>query len=277
MEEYFEKLDYNKIKKQIYEFDNLNFNDISDLEIENKILDIITVDNKKYINSYLVEIPKGEIFYRIRRNYNFTKDIDKNNEIDILNFLGKPYPDIGRMNKKGEEGIYFSSNLETAMLECNIKNDDVFSLAIFENNQKIDLLAAFINNKYEKELSDENRKKAEMLNSFIYKYLLKQSKGDKNIYRITNVLKKIFSEVLQRDGTIYVSAKNKKDFNSHINKKFSYKLDLKYVFLVNKKNDNLKNLKTIKVIDNKKVSYAFEEKEINNILNSDNFIFNTFY
>lgn len=214
VEEYIDILNFDSIQQKINLFEKSNFLKLTDIEIERKIIDIFFIGDKMFNPTYIITIPENSIYCKIRK-FDYVQNILDNKKFDINEVLANPNPKLGRMNLNNEKGLYLAKNIKTALLESNIKNEDIFTLTIFDIKQSIDVLGSYISNRYGN-LTEERNKKANLINDFLYKYLKLPSSSNENIYRITNIIKKIFFNY-PCDGIFYLSSKIENNFNIFLN------------------------------------------------------------
>lgn len=219
---------YKELLNKINEFLNHNFSDLTDQEIEKYLLDILNINN---ISNpiVIVELPTTEHYCRIRNEYNYKEDYNKEKKFNINNVLGNPDAPLSRMNIEHEQGLYLSNMFETAVLECNIKDNDEFTATIFSPKETLNVIVTSVTGKYYDGVTRSN-KISELLSKFIFECLTMPSDKAKDTYRITNALLKILYKSFKADGLLYYSSKKKNDFNLFIYKNSEYKLELKYIF-----------------------------------------------
>lgn len=248
---------YDELLKKINEFLSLDFQEITDKEIELKLYEIInTISNPVLI----VELPTNESYCRIRNDYNYLED----NKFDIKEILGNPKAPLARMNLENERGLYLSNKLETAMLECEVKENDIFTTAIFTPKEPMHVIVTSVTGKYYNDTTKTNII-SELISKFIFECLTMPSDKTKDTYRITNALLKILYKSFKADGLLYYSSKKKNDYNLFINNESVYKLNVDYIFTC-KKGKRIKLLEVNKVINNKEIQ-AINIKSIKKLYN----------
>jgi murein L,D-transpeptidase YafK len=179
--------------------------------------------------------------------------------------MNNPNPKMGRLNIDNEKGLYLAKKLGTAIKECDIKNGDTFSVAIFKPKVELSILSTYVENKYG-DIIGENKEKADLINNFVKTYLIKSENGNNsNIYRVTNIIAKIFYKLFNSDGLLYFSSKDDKNFNLFINEKSIQKLEMKYVFNC-KKDKKIIFDQFVEIEDNKIVPKEISDNEKNEIL-----------
>lgn len=259
------ELSIEELLEKIKKFKQLDFSDLTNNDIEKKIIDILGTKNIKENPIQIVKLPTSEHYFRVRNEYNYIDDYKKENKFDINNLLGNPKAPLARMNVKNEQGLYLSNKFETAMLECNIKKQDTFSVAIFIPKEPLNVIATSISNK-----NINSTSKKEIIKNFIYDCLTMPVDKEKNIYRITNTLLKILYKSYNADGLLYYSSKRRNDFNLFINKKSVEKLQLKYVFTC--KSENSLIITNINRVDDNELFEDVTEEEIKDVLSKSDFI-----
>ena len=244
--EYFSKLSYKEIMTKINNFDNLKFEDYTDNELLKKIIDIFAVDNKFNNPIYTIEVPTNEYYCRIRKNYDFVEEYLKNKKFDQNCIFGNPNPNIGRMNKQGENGLYLSKKLRTAIKECRVKKNQIFTCGIFKFNEPLNLMLTYVKNKYY-ELDKKYERTAKLLNDFLYKYLTMENyDNDIQIYRITNLFNQLFLDYLKKDGYLYFSSVDD-SYNLFLKENSISKCSLAYIFVGKYVEQNVQIMEFIKI------------------------------
>ena len=213
---------------KINTFLNNDFSELSDAEIEKDLTSILNINN---ISNpiVIIEIPTTEYYCRIRNDYNYKKEFLKEKKFNINNVLGNPDAPLARMNLEHEQGLYLSNMFETAILECDIKENDEFTTTIFSPKEPLNVIVTSVTGKYYDGVNQTN-KISEVLSKFIFECLTMPSDKNKDTYRITNALLKILYKSFKVDGLLYYSSKKKIDFNLFINKDSVNKLKLNYIF-----------------------------------------------
>lgn len=263
-EEYLSSINISELKENIENFKKLDFENISDFEIENAFIKILAVDNKISNPIFTLTIPKNEYFCRIRNNYNYIDDFIKEKRFKIENLLNNPNAKMGRLNIENEKSLYLSKNLGTAIKECNVKDGDIFTVTVFQPSIDLSIISTYIENKFGN-VSEKNQEKADLINHFIRDCLIKQESENKNIYRVTNIIAKILYKICESDGLLYFSSKDNKNFNLIINEKSINKLDVRYVFNC-KKEENIIFGQFVEIKDKQIIPNDISDEEKNEIL-----------
>jgi len=264
-EEYFNKIDLEKLKQEIAEFYKLShLENISELELEKQIVKIFAVDNKIINPTYFLTIPNDVYYCRVRNNYDYVNNYLLTKKFNINELLNNPKPKIGRLNIENEKGLYLSKNLGTAIKECNIKDGDTFSVVIFKPKSELSIISTYISNKYG-ELSKNNKEKADLINDFVKDFLIKENQSN-NTYKITNIIAKIFYKLFQSDGLMFFSSKDNKNYNLFIYNDSIPKLDSKYVFNCRMDKKDIVFGLFVEIENNKIIPRELSEKEKNEIL-----------
>lgn len=235
---------YDELLSKINEFLSIDFQEVSDKEIETKLYEIINKVNNPVL---IVDLPINESYCRIRNDYNYLDD----NKFDIKEILGNPKAPLARMNLENERGLYLSNKLETALLECEVKENDIFTTAIFTPKETMNVIVTSITGKYYEDTTQTNMI-SELISKFIFECLTMPSDKNKETYRITNALLKILYKSFNVDGLLYYSSKKKNDYNLFINNKSVNKLKIDYIFTCKKEN-KVNVLQANKVIENKRI------------------------
>ena len=256
---------YKELLNKINTFLNQDFSVITDSEIESYLLDILHINN---ISNpiVIVELTSNDYYYRIRNDYNYKEDYDKEKYFNINNVLGNPDAPLARMNLEHEQGLYLSNLFETAILECDIKENDQFTTTIFSPKKPLNVIVTSVTGKYYNE-PNRSSKISKLLSKFIFECLTMPGDKSKDTYRITNSLLKILYKSFKVDGLLYYSSKKKSDFNLFINKSSIDKLQLNYIFTCTYKKSPIIT-ECHKVINNKELSQEITKQDIESIINS---------
>lgn len=258
--DYFSKLNYDEIKRKINEFDNLKFENHNDNELLKRITDIFTVDNQFCNPIYTIEVPTSECYCRIRKNYDYLEAYLKNKKFDQYCIYGKPNPNIGRMNNAGENGLYLSKKLKTAIAECRVKKGEIFTCGVFKFDEPLKILLTFVSNKYY-DVDKIHENKAEILNNFLYKYLTKKNEDNNiEVYRITNLFNKIFLEYIENDGYLYTSSVDN-SYNLFVKENSIFKCKLNYIFVGRYVEKGIQIMEFLKIKDGKIIPEDVLEKD----------------
>lgn len=257
--------DIEDLLKKINNFKNENFSNKTNSDIEKMIVNILGIKSIKENTIQVKKLPTSEHYFRVRNEYDYIEDYKKNNNFDIKNLLGNPEAPLARMNVKNEQGLYLSNKFETAMLECDVKEQNTFSVAIFIPKTTLNVIATSISNK-----QHNTSNKKEIIKNFIYDCLTMPVDKEKNIYRITNTLLKILYKSYNTDGLLYYSSKRKNDFNLFINKNSVEKLELKYVFTCKYENGLI--ITNINRVEDNELFEDVTEEEIKDVLSKSDFV-----
>lgn len=247
-----------ELLNKINNFLNQDISKLTNNEIENYLTDILHIDN---VNNPIVtaKLTNNEHYYRIRNEYNYKENYIKEKNFNINNVLGNPNAPLARMNFEHEQGLYLSNKFETAVLECDIKENDKFTGTIFSPKEPMNVIVTSVTGKYYDGIAQAT-KISELLSKFIFECLTRPSDKSKNTYRLTNTLLKILYKSFKADGLLYYSSKKKYDFNLFINKESVNKLELKYIFTCIQKDKPIIT-DCNKVINNKLLDINKEEME----------------
>lgn len=256
---------HKELQDKINNFFNLDFKNITDKELDKYLTDILTIGNIKN-PIVIIDLLPTENYCRIRNKYNYKNDYKKEHKFNIKNVLNNPKAPLARMNLEHEQGLYLSNMFETALLECNVKENDEFTTTIFSPKENLSVIVTSLTGKYYNFPSGTNKIEKTM-SKFIFECLTMPSDKTKDTYRITNSLLKILYKSFKVDGLLYYSSKNKTDFNLFINKDSINKLKLKYIFACKcKKTPLIKSFD--RVVDNDKLISDVKEDDMKKILES---------
>jgi len=218
--EFLDKVEIEIMNKKIQEFNSMDFRDISSRKIQEKLFEIICVEDTNsglfsVFPYYFIEVPKGERLFRVRKFDAFKELYNKN--LTPNDLWNNPKSPIGRMNLEGEPVLYLCMNSpETACHEAKVENNETFTLIVFTVIEDISLTAVYAQNRYDGNLNDLQQEKADILNNFLYEKLCMDIAADNSyFYKITNSIKYIFAnyEKTECDGCLYPSAITRSSVN----------------------------------------------------------------
>ncbi|MGI1796187.1 RES domain-containing protein [Acinetobacter schindleri] len=133
---YLDKIDLKELKAKIRNFRSLPRHKLSDKELMEEIYKVLEIDNHFILQPHFRTYPVGSYFYRIRKllqpNISELKSVNDfwNAPQDLIN-------SYQRLNKPKESLLYTAFDIETAIVETRLKENDFFCLMIYENIKPI--------------------------------------------------------------------------------------------------------------------------------------------
>lgn len=221
--------DINSLREKILIFQNMDIQNMSDKELEEKIDEVLRVklDGDITLSTNLLEYSLfsiGERFYRVRK----LKDTNMpNSELKKVSAYWNPpqkyVKNYGRLNEPGESLLYTSLNPYTAICETNLRSGDPFVLCIYEAIKP--LRFSWIGGKANYDFNSiKNKRVIEYLET-IRRFLVDEftrvvPEGQEFLYRITEVIAKKYYKFSNDNGWRYPSIKHNFEDNICFHSKY---------------------------------------------------------
>lgn len=204
-----------EIKESIQRYNTLDLRDLDDKQLKTEIQRVLMKEDKKrrallVLPASVSKYKKGSSFSRVRRLSD--KDMQRMQKegineqrdcyeppLDMSHAIGR-----GRLNRPGERILYTAhGGAGWATMACfeelNIKENEWFLLIEYESTEAFTAAAIgpkrFTPAEREHELSDEERKKSEMLLEFVRdKFQARITEDNDHLYRATRLIAREFSQ-----------------------------------------------------------------------------------
>lgn len=220
MEEHLKHVDVLELTRRIKHFRSLNIKSMSDHDLRNELLNVLTWDGRFYYCFNSVLHLKQFPLYRVRK-------LD-GSVIPIENFkktsdLWEPPADIltkyGRLNKSHESLLYVAPDPNTAIKETQIQKDDYFALILYD--PKVDIKLNYIGGEYDYSAMGVFDKHAilvhEIYNNFLRDEFSRDvGAGTEYLYRVSEMIAKDYFDLPPRivqDAWAYSSIQDKNKCN----------------------------------------------------------------
>jgi len=235
MNDYLFKVDVHKLLDKIENFKRLNIKKMNEKQIRKEIMEVLLFDDKSVLQQRTSKFETGKVIYRIRKLKNC--DIP-NLEMKAVQDAWNP-PDKfvrrQRLNKSYESLLYTCFEVDTALEETKIKENESFALICYEIIDDIKATLIGINNDFS-EYDDNDRLKLRIINNFLKDEFTREvGEGNEHLYKLSEIIAKDYFDLPPRavqDAWCYSSIANKSAINLCMRPDIATeKLKVKYVSL----------------------------------------------
>lgn len=209
--------DINKLKDRIHIFQNMDFQSLSDKELEANIDEVLSIklNGGIMLTAIMSEYSLfniGDRFYRVRKLKN--TDMPNSDLKKVSAYWNPPQKYIkhyGRLNKPRESLLYTALNPYTAICETNLKSGDPFVLCVYEAIKP--LRFTWIGGKADYDFNCIKSKKEidfiETIRQFLFDEFTRViPEGQESLYRITETIAKKYYNYPDYNGWRYPSIKH---------------------------------------------------------------------
>lgn len=216
MHEYLFNVDAHKLLNKIDRFRKLNIKKLTDLQIRKEIMNVLMFDNKSVLLQYNDLIKVEMPIYRIRKLDN--SEIP-NKDMKVTQDVWNPpneYVKRGRLNKPQESLLYTCLDIETAIEEAQISENDTFALISYNVVDEIKAIRIGNEDDYSS-FSYEEGLKLRIINGFLRDEFTRDvGKGKEYLYKVSEIIAKDYFDLPPRvvqDAWSYPSVANKPSIN----------------------------------------------------------------
>jgi hypothetical protein len=203
----------NKLEENLARLNNMDLKNASDDELKKAINDVISFKPDPSSGHSIVnmmtsrrQINKDNSLYRVRACASDCFEI-MNKEADAWNPPEK-YTKRGRLNERYESLLYLAEDMETAIKEMKIKNQQSFWLIVYDIKKDINVLSIGEPTDQLSEFTYIHNRIAEFLRNEFTREVLP---GKEHEYRVSNIIGKFYYpyNIHNLDGWSYPSVANK--------------------------------------------------------------------
>ncbi|GEK88162.1 RES domain-containing protein [Alkalibacterium putridalgicola] len=216
LSEYLFNVEIHELLDKIDSFKKLNTRKMKRQDITNEINKVLSFDNKSVLLSFISSIPEGTALYRIRKLENAEFP---NKDFKILQDAWNPpgkFVKRQRLNKTFESLLYTCFDLETAIEETEVHEEDAFALICYESIDEIKAINIGIENDYSS-FDNGERLKLRILSGFLKEEFTRDvGKGKEHLYEVSEIIAKFYFDLPPRDvqdAWLYPSVANKPTHN----------------------------------------------------------------
>ncbi len=231
-EKFIASIDTNELITRIRRFRSLNIKRMTDLEISNAVLEVLTYNDEFVFRPILGNYDKGTVFYRVRRLENMEFPNSKLNEYS--DFWEPPSHVVkkrGRLNKEGESLLYVSpGDPKVPINELKIKEGEFYALIIYEATDivKTNFIGLYLDGR-DLEISNE---RAIINNNLIIDFLRDEFSrdvgvGTEYLYKVSELIAKDYFDLppeIVQDAWGYSSVHDKSKYNLCFRPEIAHKL-----------------------------------------------------
>lgn len=210
-----------ELQNKISHFRDLDFQKISNQELQSEILKVISFNTPQgahcVLKPMVTEYPEGTLFYRVRTLQEDNQEPPFKAMSTVADCWEPPesITQAGRLNKANEPLLYTAPDPLVAMEEMKILDNQLFSLIVYEAINPIK--AAVIGERPDTEgLNEVEIIKAMMISDFLkHEFTRDVGYGTEYLYRISEIIAKDYFDFPQefQDAWCYPSVAKKGDYN----------------------------------------------------------------
>lgn len=199
--------------KELNETDTLELlkriEEYKNMDLKNTTLEEISLKTLETLNCMIVsgcEFTRGQRLYRVRKVDGDYKDKIKTFQ-DIWHPPAQLVKKDGRVNLKGNPILYCSTDKNTPIYECNIKEGDCYAIIQYSIKENEKIMGYMVGNQEEStELNERGKINNKIINDFITSEFSKPvGEGTEYLYKISNVIAMNFMDLPFCDAYVYPS------------------------------------------------------------------------
>lgn len=220
IQEVLKRVDPVVLLEKISRFRKLNIRCMSDLEINQAILDVLCWDGYFACYTNIKQYPIGTKFFRVKR-LKGTKIPDSRFGIydDYWETKPKYLKEYGRLNKPGETLLYVCPDLRCAIKEVHIEEGEFFAAIRYtaKSDVKVNMIGGEFEYKQMGIIDEKVQLVHEIYNSFLRDEFSRDvGKGTEYLYRVSERIAKDYFDLPPRivqDAWAYSSVQDKTKYN----------------------------------------------------------------
>lgn len=220
IQEVLKRVDPVVLLEKISRFRKLNIRCMSDLEINQAILDVLCWDGYFACYTNIKQYPIGTKFFRVKR-LKGTKIPDSRFGIydDYWETKPKYLKEYGRLNKPGETLLYVCPDLRCAIKEVHIEESEFFAAIRYtaKSDVKVNMIGGEFEYKQMGIIDEKVQLVHEIYNSFLRDEFSRDvGKGTEYLYRVSERIAKDYFDLPPRivqDAWAYSSVQDKTKYN----------------------------------------------------------------